>query len=92
MRWQVIPLSSSTIVSFDTPLHVAVNAGHQDIVTILCERKAKLNLVNGKNETPLALANRSGKQIPKSTTHSLYKKKNINTHALLSRMRKSCKE
>ena len=75
MRWQVIPLSSSTIVSFDTPLHVAVNAGHQDIVTILCERKAKLNLLNGKNETPLALANRSGKQIPKSTTNSLYKTK-----------------
>ena len=53
----------STIVSFDTPLHVAVACGHENIVRILCERKARLNFLNGNNETSLALANRSGKQI-----------------------------
>ena len=58
-----ISLLSMTIISFDTPLHVAVACGHENIVRILCERKARLNFLNGNNETPLALANRSGNQI-----------------------------
>ena len=58
-----IRLLSSTIISFDTPLHVAVACGHENIVRVLCERKARLDFINGNNETPLALANRSGKQI-----------------------------
>ena len=53
-----ISFLSSSIISFDTPLHVAVEAGHENIVRILCERKAKLNFLNGKSENALTLANR----------------------------------
>ena len=54
----ILSFLSSSIISFDTPLHVAVEAGHENIVRILCERKAKLNFLNGKSEIPLTLANR----------------------------------
>ena len=37
---------------------MAVDAGHDNMVKILCERKAKLNFQNANFETPLALAKR----------------------------------
>ena len=48
---------------YDTPLHVAVTAGNEEIVRILCEHGASSNLSNFSQQTPISLAQRLGNEV-----------------------------
>jgi Ankyrin repeats (many copies)/Ankyrin repeat len=53
-------LVSSIDIDTNTPLHLAVDSGHEDIVELLLANKADINAKNKLGETPLDLAVEGG--------------------------------
>ncbi|WP_265029750.1 ankyrin repeat domain-containing protein [Wolbachia endosymbiont (group A) of Philonthus cognatus] len=46
----------------NTPLHVAVSKGHEDIVKLLIDKRADIEIANSQNQKPLDIAERLNRQ------------------------------